>query len=284
MMLLAPRAIEACGCASEIRLAEFQEGRLDHMIAGSRHFHHHLAHGFICALNARSVSEDDESGHTLNLDERGCGSGAWLGLREVGAQIVEEGAAARAPVILVQLHAFQKYEGAQDFGVTNRRRVLFRQIFAQRFHRFLHALVNSSGNQVGGPRFVIQPALQRAISAYQGLQRFAHVRIHDPGRGQAKLRAAESLETSAGVRVRAGIARSPECRGWEPRRIKRIGLLVRRASARYGQSSGQLMVTSRSLPQHSEQISPPTPGQWRRGFARVADFAFHGGRVITFLS
>src|ERR1700676_1941990 len=39
----------------------------------------------------------------------------------------------------------------------------------------------------------------------------------------------------------------------------------RRASIRYAQSSGQFTVTSRSLPQQMEQMSPPTPGQWRRG-------------------
>src|SRR4051812_4429102 len=38
-----------------------------------------------------------------------------------------------------------------------------------------------------------------------------------------------------------------------------------RDSSRYSQSSGQLSVTSRSRPQHWEQISPPTAGHCRRG-------------------
>jgi hypothetical protein len=43
------------------------------------------------------------------------------------------------------------------------------------------------------------------------------------------------------------------------------------------------MVTSRSLPQQSEQISPLTPGQWRRGLRVSQILHFMAGEVVTFI-
>jgi hypothetical protein len=51
-------------CAGKIRLAKFEERSFNRVSARSSHFGNHIAHGLIGAFDARSVGEDDESGHT----------------------------------------------------------------------------------------------------------------------------------------------------------------------------------------------------------------------------
>ena len=105
-------------------------------------------------------------------------------MREVRAQIIDEGAAARAPVVLVQLHALQKHECAKDFGVANWRSVFLREFLAQTFHGFLHSLMDAGGDQIGGPRFVVQTALQRAVGADERFKRFADIGIDSARSGE----------------------------------------------------------------------------------------------------
>ena len=50
--------------AAEIRVAQFQERRFHHVLAGRSHLRRNIAHGLVGAFDARAVGEDDEPGHT----------------------------------------------------------------------------------------------------------------------------------------------------------------------------------------------------------------------------
>src|ERR1700722_15623833 len=118
------------------------------------------------------------------LNEWRRGRQALLALREIGAQVIQEGAAAGPSIILIQLHALEKHECAENFGVANRRSAFFGELLAQGFDSFLHALMNSGGDEIRGPRFIVQTALERAIGADERLQRFADIGSAGPRRGK----------------------------------------------------------------------------------------------------
>ena len=55
----------------EIRLANFEEGRFDNVLAGSSHLSGDVAHGLVGAFDARAVGEDDEPCHTCMSGDAG---------------------------------------------------------------------------------------------------------------------------------------------------------------------------------------------------------------------
>src|ERR1700678_2668298 len=111
------------------------------------------------------------------LNKRGGRCHTFSGLQKICAQIVDEGAAARASVIFVQLHTLQEHERPKYFDVSKRNGVFLGELFAQTVDSFLHAVVNACRDQIGGASFVIKAALQCTISANQRLKRVPDVEI-----------------------------------------------------------------------------------------------------------
>src|ERR1700677_4143680 len=109
------------------------------------------------------------------LNEWRRGRQALPALREIGAQVIQERTPARPSIVLIQFHALEKHQRAKDFGIANGRGVFFAELLAQGFNSFLHTLMNSSGDQVRRPRFIVQTALKRAIGADERLKRFADI-------------------------------------------------------------------------------------------------------------
>ena len=100
-----------------------RKARLDDVLAGERHLLGHVSHGLIRAFDARAVCEDDEAGHTW-IREEALSERVRL-VREMSAQVIDEGASARPAVVLKRLDALEERKQAKYVRVADRRGVFF---------------------------------------------------------------------------------------------------------------------------------------------------------------